>query len=225
MYRVLLYKSPYTPKPKSNQKTVPKTISENLDLSLEFSIRRTRRVLHDYVKCNNFDLFVTFTFNPKKINRYDINSVFPKMQSWLWRQHQKDKNFKYVIVPEKHKDGAIHFHALMSNYPFDLKKTNVIQNSRRVYNITAFRFGFTNATLLPSEDKEKAANYIAKYITKDMITLSNKRRYWCSRNLQRPKKHYNAIFDLNLSNHLDHKSMIHETDFNVMYDVPKDLFA
>lgn len=133
-------------------------------------------------------MFVTFTFNPKKVNRYDLNACYLKMQSWLWRQQKKSNNeMKYIIVPEKHKDGAIHFHAVMSNYPGMIKKTNVIQNNRRVYNLTSFRFGFSNMQYL-DDDKQKVAAYVCKYITKDMITVSNRRRYWASKNLQKHLK-------------------------------------
>ncbi|TAL14827.1 hypothetical protein EPN95_01210 [Patescibacteria group bacterium] len=218
---MLLYKRPYSPKP-YKEKNMSKMSFRSLEESQEFSIRRTRRTLHDLVRCNNFDLFVTFTFDPKKVNRYDMGATFVKMQSWLWRQHQKNHDFKYLIVPEKHKDGAIHFHALMADYPFSLKKTNVIQDSRRVFNITAFRFGFTNATYLPDDDKDKVGNYIAKYITKDMITLHNKRRYWSSKNLKKPITYYNSVYDLGLNDHLDHTTEILETDFNTMFHVPKD---
>lgn len=224
MYRVILYKTPFTPKPQT-EKNMDK-ISSNFfkETSEERSIRKTRRTIHDLVSCNDFDLFVTFTFDPRKVDRYDMLGVYLKMQSWLRRQHQKNNDFKYIIVPEKHKDGAIHFHALMNDYPFILKKTNVIQDSRRVYNIQAFRFGFTNATFLPAEDKEKVANYIAKYITKDMITLSNKRRYWSSRNLVKPNVYYNSVFDMGIQSKLDHTTLSMETDYNSLYEVPKDLF-
>lgn len=218
MFRITVYKSPYTPKENKEKKEQQKLDN---DFSTDSSIRRTRRTLHDFVKCNDFELFVTFTFDPKKVNRYDMSLVYLKMQGWLKRQHDKNPDFKYIIVPEKHIDGAIHFHALMSDYPFSLKKTNVIQNSRRVYNVSSFRFGFTNAQFLDADDKEKTANYIAKYITKGMIVLSNKRRYWSSKNLRKPQVHYNSIFDLGLIPHLSHKSEINETDFNITYEVPK----
>lgn len=225
MFRVMIYKTPYTPKPKKENKlkNMIKMFSSD---SLEVSIRRTRRTIHDYVLCNDFDIFVTFTFDPRKVNRYDMNSVYVKMQGWLWRQHQKDPNFKYIVVPEKHHDGAIHFHALMSDYPFELSKTNVIQDGKRVYNIKSYRFGFTNATHLPLNEEGarlKAANYIAKYITKDMPLLHNRRRYWCSKNLRKPLKHYNAIYRLGIANDINPLTIQSESDYNTSYLIPKSL--
>jgi hypothetical protein len=223
MYRVILYKSPYTPKP-PKEKTMSKMSFSSFQESQEYSIRRTRRTLHDLVKCNDFDLFVTFTFNPKKIDRYDLVGVTAKMQGWLRRQYARNNNFQYLIVPEKHKDGAIHFHALMKDYPFVLKRTNVIQDNRRVYNIPMFKFGFTNATYLPRDDREKVGNYIAKYISKDMITMPNRRRYWASRNLKKPITRYNSIYETGMHQHLDFNTQVSESAYNTIFEVNKDLF-
>lgn len=165
---------------------------------IERSVRRSRLMVSDYILSNDFDIFVTFTFNPKKVNRYDLNACYSKMQSWLWRQQRKSENtMKYLIVPEKHKDNAIHFHAVISHYPGDLKKTKIIQNNRRVYNLPSYRYGFTNAQFLDG-DRQKVAAYVCKYITKDMVTVSNCRRYWCSKNLQKPIKYYNEASGLSL---------------------------
>lgn len=221
-YRVMIYKTPYTPKPRT--KEIIKKMNFNLEDSLARSVRRTRRTLHDYVGCNDFDLFVTFTFNPKKVSRYDVDSTFAKMNSWLWYQKHKNPEMKYLVVPERHKDGAIHFHALMQNTTFYLKKTNVIQDSRRVYNIGAFRYGFTTATYLPKDDnnaKGRAGNYIAKYITKDMVIIRGRHRYVASRNLEKPVKHINALYDLGLNNSIDITTKTYETDFNVGYEISR----
>ena len=187
-------------------------------------MRRTRRTIQDYVHCNDFNLFITFTFSPKKVNRYDLDMCYIKMQSWLERQRRKSRDFRYLIVPEKHKDGAIHFHALVADSPFSMKKTNVIQNNRRVYNVTSFRYGFTNAQHVDNDDKQKVANYIAKYITKDMVLISNRKRYWSSRNLRKPLKYHNCLYDIfGLAHKTDESTLVSTTDFTVTYEVPKCL--
>lgn len=227
MFRVTIYKTPYTPKSKDS-KTKTTVKMDFGETNIDRSIRRTRRTLHDYVRCNDFDMFITFTFDPKKINRYDLDFTYLKMRQWLNNQGRKDPNFKYLIVPEKHKDGAIHFHALVQNAPFRMKKSNVIQDSRRVWNVLSFTYGFTNATYLPIDDddaKDKAGNYIAKYITKEMITIHGKHRYFASRNLLKPETYYNAIYDIGIGQHLNHKTAVHETDYNVVHEMLKrDLF-
>lgn len=123
MYKIIIYKNGVDlDKNTDRDKTKPRKAFRDDD-SLERSVRRSRTVINDYVHCNEFDLFVTFTFSSKKVDRYDLESVYFKMQGWLRRQTAKHPNFRYVIVPEKHKDGALHFHALIGGFDNDsLKK-------------------------------------------------------------------------------------------------------
>ena len=39
---------------------------EQINDSIDSSLRRTRREISDIVDCNDFDKFATFTFDPKK---------------------------------------------------------------------------------------------------------------------------------------------------------------
>jgi hypothetical protein len=133
------------------------------------------------------------------------------MKYWLNRQKKYSPNFAYVLVPEFHKDGAIHFHALMRDYNAELKPMNVFQNGKRVYNLTGFTAGFTNAQKL-DDDQTKAAAYLTKYITKDMITRFNKRRYWVSKNLYKPVKHYESLEKLGLSHYIHDDNLVFSSD-------------
>lgn len=186
-------------------------------------MRRSRTTINDYVHCNDFNLFITFTFDPRKVDRYNLEACYARMQGWLWRVRRNSSDFRYIIVPEQHKDGAIHFHALVGGYDGKLKKTNVIQNNKRVYNLPSYRYGFTNAQYL-DQDKQKAIAYLCKYITKDMAMISNRRRYWASKNLNKPLTFRNKMYDLGLHRFQNHKTMMYESDYNVVYHVPKSLF-
>lgn len=192
---------------------------DDIEQDIARSVRRSRRVINDYVLMNDFDLFITFTFNPKKVDRYDLDLCFLRMQSWLWRQQRAhSESFRYIIVLEKHKDGAIHFHALFGGYQGKLKKTKVIQNNKRVYNLSSFRYGFTNAQYL-DDDKLKTVAYLCKYITKDMVLVSNRRRYWCSKNLLKPEKYYNGVEELDIK--LDVANLEYQNKYLSLYQIPK----
>ena len=223
MYRVTSYKYGFDPDLLNKNKDKNKKPKINTEDSLQRSVRRSRASISDYVRCNSFELFVTFTFDPKKVDRYDLLATYLKMKHWLGNQGRKYEDFKYVIVPEKHKDGAIHFHALVSGYKGILKKTNVIQNNKRVFNITGFRFGFTNAQYL-DDDMAKTTAYLCKYITKDMELVSNRRRYWASKNLVKPVSHYNKLFDLGINHLVKQDTVVYETEYNVIYEFPKPSF-
>lgn len=223
MWRVTVYKYGFDPEKLNKNKNKKQQKFKLSDESLQRSVRRSRMAISDYVRCNEFDLFVTFTFDPKKVDRYDLLSTYLKMQRWLGNQGRKYEDFRYIIVPERHIDGAIHFHALIYGYGGTLKKTHVIQNNKRVYNITGFRFGFTNAQYL-DEDIAKTTAYLCKYITKDMVLISNRRRYWCSRNLMKPISYRNRVFDFGLNDKLTATNIVNESEYNITYEFQKPVF-
>ena len=116
----------------------------------------------------------------------------------------KYENFDYIIVPERHKTGELHFHALINGIN-EKEFTIAINNDKKskyynqplqrvrkksgekyqVYNLQSFsKYGFTDVEKIESPDK--VANYISKYITKELVTTFNKKRYWASKNLKKP---------------------------------------
>ena len=157
------------------------------------SIMRTRQNLQDLVKCNRFELFCTFTFDRRKIDRYNLNACYLAMSKWLHNQKALNSPaLAYVIVPERHKDGAIHFHALINGFCGRLKPSGHFQNGREVFNITGYRSGFSTAVKIDNVDK--VSSYVRKYITKDMVKDFGRRRYFASRNLIRPVKQTNTNY-------------------------------
>lgn len=200
--------------------TIQKGESIFQESNLERSIRQTKTQITDYVLSNNFEIFATFTFSPKKVDRFDIDACKYKLRKWLQRQREKNANLKYVIVPEKHKNGAIHFHALFENIDsFTLKKTKIRQENRDVFTLVDWRYGFSNVKFIDS-NRIKIAAYITKYITKEMITIENKRRYWSSHNLALPEKFYNDVnrFDIRP----DLQSLVYENAYLQMHEFAKN---
>jgi len=201
-------------------KTTKKGESIFQESNLERSIRKTKTTITDYVLANNFEIFATFTFSPKKVDRFDIDACKRKLKRWLDRQREKDLNLKYVVVPERHKNGAIHFHAIFENIDsFTLKKTKIKQDGRDVFTMTDWRFGFSNVKFIDS-NRIKVATYITKYITKDMIQIENKKRYWCSHNLAIPEKHYNAVDEFQIRPDL--QSLVYENAYLQMHEFAKN---
>lgn len=156
----------------------------------ERSIRRTQSTISDICLANNFDLFCTFTFDPKRYNSSSI--AFCKMYMNTWCHNAKarhSRNLQYLIIPERHKSGAFHFHALIKYYDGKLKDSGHKQGGRTVYNIPHWHFGFSTAVKI--DNQEAVSRYIRKYITKDMVLLPGSKRYFCSQGLVRPIKSYN----------------------------------
>lgn len=169
--------------------TVSRDNVSNIDFAR--SIRRTRTVISDIVVCNDFEFFTTFTF---KNDRQDMDKCRARMQKWLSNQKALHGNFQYLIVPEFHKDKkSLHFHALIKNYKGKLVDSGKTHKGRKIYNIASYRLGFSTA--VPIDHSGKVSSYIRKYITKDMPTFANKKRYWCSTGLVRPHLEYNHNID------------------------------
>lgn len=74
------------------------------------SLSRTRRNIRELALCNNFEYFCTITVNSSKCDRYSLDEVQDNLRKCLRNIRNSSNNFKYLIITEKHKDGAFHFH-------------------------------------------------------------------------------------------------------------------
>lgn len=74
----------------------------------------------------------------------------------------------YILVPEFHKSGRLHFHGLVGNVP-KWKMSKAINphnnklikiNNTQIYNLDNYKLGYTTISKIKS--KEKVTNYISK---------------------------------------------------------------
>ena len=165
----------------------------------EVSIKRTRKKVYDYAKSNEWEWFVTFTFSPDKVNRYDYDECTKYLSKWFNNLKRSSPALSYLVVPEQHKDGAYHFHGLFSGInerqivwtgKYVVKRvrglrSKFVHTKEKIYKIGSYKLGWMTATKV--REMEKVTSYITKYITKDMLNgLHGRKRYWCSRNLVLP---------------------------------------
>lgn len=77
------------------------------------------------------------------------------------RCRDRGTNFRYLIVPERHKSGAIHCHALIHHV--DGVTERMVRG--------AWKAGFNWAKEVPNsfDDQRKLAGYVTKYVTKDLM--------------------------------------------------------
>lgn len=173
---------------------------EGSERSKKVSINRTIQSIYEYSLNNNWDWFVTLTFSPGKVkDRTDYRELVGKSRKWCDNMKQKyAPDFKYLLVPEKHKDGSYHLHALLANcgaMRFEDSgrvavgdkayiRTKENKDKPWIYNIAQWKLGFSSATKVQSS--VRCASYITKYITKELcIGLKNYRRFYPSRNLDK----------------------------------------
>ena len=155
------------------------------------SLRRARANLRRLALANDFRYFVTLTLDPQKIDRYDGAAITKALGRWcdnMVRRH----GLRYVLVPERHKDGAFHFHGFMAGEGLRVEDSGVKWDGRPVYNLPQWTLGFTTAQELYGE-YGAAVGYCCKYIGKQDAERPLGRWYYSGGTLAQPEKQYITV--------------------------------
>ena len=187
-----------------NFNDVPKKVQKrNTDSVSAVCARRAKRRLSDYIRCNpDMDYFVTLTLSPEMIDRYDYSAIIKKLNNWLGNRVRR-QGLKYILVPEHHKDGAVHFHGVMNDALSLSFSGRYLRNGKAVttvtekpiYNIANFDLGYTTAIKITGPNgTEAVANYVKKYITKDFKKVGG-RYYLHGGSMQKPDYEYLRLSD------------------------------
>ena len=160
--------------------------SEGADM--ERSMRRARAKLRRLALANQFEYFVTLTLDPAKIDRYDGAAIVKALGTWadnMVRRH----GLRYILVPERHQDGAIHFHGFMAGNGLEVRDSGVKWDGREVYNLPQWTLGFSTAQRLYGAYPAAVA-YCCKYIGKQAGQRPLGRWYYSGGGLVEPTKLY-----------------------------------
>lgn len=186
--------------------------SEGADL--DRSMRRARANLRRLALANGFDWFVTLTLDPAKIDRYDPKAIMHTMNRWLDNMVRR-QGLRYILVPEQHQDGALHFHGFFAGAGLKVKDSGTIKvpgakkpkrprseaqralwlndGGQIVYNLPQWSLGFSTAMELYGEYSGAVA-YICKYVGKQDKARPMGRWYYSGGPLAAPVKEY-AMLD------------------------------
>lgn len=173
----------------------PKGQGKNPERAKLVSMARARAVVRDIALMNPFTHFFTGTLSQAVVDRYDAAAVGKKVQT-LMRNISYRKGFRYLIVAERHKDGAIHFHGLVIPGSVSLIRATdphtgrslSTEQSQPVYNVTDWTLGFSTCIPLYGEYGQ-VCSYVTKYISKETEKILGK-WYLASRDLiRRPETH------------------------------------
>lgn len=171
---------------------------KEMEHCLNQALKRTKNAIYYIARSNEWDYFITLTFNREIVDSSDYDVVVKKVMTFLNNlKTRKCPDLKYLIVPEFHADGLhYHLHGLLSNtgnmqFVDSGHRTN---DGMIIYNILDWSYGFTTATKI--DDTGRVSSYITKYITKQTCSiLKNKKRYYASRNCERALKQY-VVMDI-----------------------------
>lgn len=165
------------------------------------NVKRAIDSIFDIVMCNEWNYFITGTFNDSKVNASEASEVLQPVSRWL-SDRVKRKGLKYLLVPELHPtSGRIHFHGLINDslklsdsgrvmYRGEAYRRSSLtakginpDSFKTVYNIDDWKFGYSTA--IPVDNSAvRLARYVTKYICKDCRKIFGK-FYWSSRNIVR----------------------------------------
>lgn len=126
--------------------------------------RRAKAAVREIALCNRFSYFVTLTLNKERVDRYDMAAITKRLNSWLDNCVRR-KGLAYVLVPERHKDGAIHFHGFFNEALRAEPSGHVDKQGHEIFNLPEWPLGFSTAIRLYGE-YHKAVAYVQKYIGK-----------------------------------------------------------
>lgn len=177
----------------------------DLSESVRRSKARARKAVFDLIRSNAFTHFVTYTINPDDsgIDRYDYKSCVRKFGQYLSNEVRR-RDMKYVAVPELHKDGAVHFHAVCAwgKAPRMVRAVNphngeemATKSGQPIFNLPNWTHGFTTCIPLYG-DISSVGKYVSKYITKAEGASIGGRYYLSGGVLGRPRYAYADIEDL-----------------------------
>lgn len=151
------------------------------DIKLLNNLTRAKTQILELALCNEWEYFITLTINRDKHNRYDLDAYHKKLGQFIRDYNKKyGLNIKYLLVPEKHKDGAWHEHGFIMGLPkehleaFTLSQKlpnylrKKLKEGEEIYNWVPYmkKFGFCD--LEPIKNHQGASYYVLKYITKDL---------------------------------------------------------
>lgn len=190
---------------KPDSDTSEKRKSESKRVSVSRSIASIRLLVAN----NQWELFFSLTLSPEKWDRRNptsVQQIFKEMSRRIKRKQigkQKPyKGFKYLVIPEAHADGSIHFHGFLhcfppgmlleytqecihSSTPLPQYIVDKVTAGGKLYHCPEWDDVFGYNILEPIIDQDRSASYVTKYVSKDIGNLNFPTRYWCSRDLMK----------------------------------------
>ena len=189
-----LGKMPKAPRVEEDPDEVGEPLEPNLS-DVERATRRAKINAFDIILCNpELDTFATFTYRPdEELDKSSYEECYKRLSVWLSNRVQR-AGLKYVIVPERHKSGDIHFHGILNSSALKLDRARtpsgraLSSGGKPIYNVTDWKEGFTTAQIIGAngDDREAVAKYVFKYMGKQSGAKIGGRYCLIGGDLQRP---------------------------------------
>lgn len=151
------------------------------EYSLRSSVSRTRTKIEQLSRSGEFTHFVTLTYSPEKVDRYDYTECIKKFTVWLQNVKRKAPDLQALFVPEFHTKNAlkdengnniyaVHFHGLIGHIDGLTLDFYKMCKGTAVYKLKDWDFGISDVTAI--ESSAAICRYMRKYITKQSISIA-----------------------------------------------------
>lgn len=151
---------------------------------LDNNLVRAKNTVFELAICNEWTFFCTLTIDERLFDRYNLSAYKTALSKWLNNYKRTGASVKYLLIPELHKDCAIHMHGLLSGVP----DSHLCINQFGHLDWPAYhnKFGFVSLSAI--KDSVATAKYITKYISKDVgkaVSQCGAHLYYASKGLKR----------------------------------------
>lgn len=145
---------------------------EDLQLTAADNARRAKARFRDIVLSNRWSYFVTFTFAFEEVDRYSVNECSLLLQKFCKNFFRRHRGY-YVFVPERHEDGALHFHGfiycdnisrLLHHKIDETNGDRLYRRGHPVFSLKDWQYGFSELESVDNLSYNKAIQYCASYI-------------------------------------------------------------
>lgn len=223
-----------------SMKKLDKSLQVSNDQKLKNNLSRARSMVLQYALCNPWDYFFTGTIDKTKYDRFDLGVYASALSQWIRdRRKEYGTQIQYLLVPERHKDGAWHIHGLLANIPEDklsrfipgVHPQRLVDGDYWDWSDYRKKFGFCSIGLI--RDPVGCSFYISKYISKHLDSDNcdcdalGRHLYFHSRPLSTAKKvasAYGSHLDLDRYLTTDYTfcsvGMIFDKDWTFSCDAP-----
>lgn len=141
--------------------------------SPHLTVGRALRAVEQIFYSNSFKYFVTLTFSKRSVYDRQSYEAVKKRLSDVLNEFTRKYSITYLLVPDFHEDGAVHFHGFMNVPDEALRRTGSFRLFKAGARAPKFYSPFLNARLgrndfrpLLSVFGRSSVRYVLKYVTK-----------------------------------------------------------
>ncbi len=174
------------------------------------SLRQSTDAFWGYALSNKWDYFITLTTDKRKVDRFDDEEVKALWRACRQRLQRYDPNVKILLLPERHKNGALHFHGLVAMERQFTLKLHIIDGKQQysstgapLFEFPFWDFGIASCAIISSSEyvfkgerlaeargnvrttsQRRVVAYLSKYMGKEFGQLGyNKKHFYRTKNV------------------------------------------